>query len=299
MQVKVTNTGKAAGKDVVQVYANPPYYVGGIEKASANLVAFAKTDLLEPGESQVLTMDWVAQDMASFDWNDANGNDFIGYELEAGAYEITARRNSHDVVLSETYTVSSGIQCTHDYTTGNEITALFVDDWTTVNDSLLDNMISRSTGLVQPGVSSVEDRTIDAEYKELMDNQYTYRSYMDQGYEDWFVEEDGIPETWMQATQRNEGDRAEIQIQDMIGIDFNLTISDGAVHQGDDEGSLKWEAFMNQFTWEELANFVRNGGGVTAAPFAGIEGAGAQETPLQLAGGTMWACPPSWLLPSM
>ncbi len=292
IQVKVTYTGKVAGKGVVQIYANPPYTKGGIEKASANLVAFAKTDLLEPGESQVLTMDWVAQDMASFDWNDANGNDFIGYELEAGAYEITARRNSHDVVLSETYTVSSGIQCTHDYTTGNEITALFVDDWTTVNDSLLDNMISRSTGLVQPGVSSVEDRTIDAEYKELIDNQYTYRSYMDQGYEDWFVEEDGIPETWMQAAERNEGDRAEIQIQDMIGIDFNLTISDGAVHQGDDEGSKKWEAFMNQFTWEELANFVRNGGGVTAAPFAGIEGAGADETPLQLAGGTMWACPP-------
>ncbi len=49
MQVKVTNTGDVAGKEVVQVYANPPYTKGGIEKASANLVGFAKTDLLQPG----------------------------------------------------------------------------------------------------------------------------------------------------------------------------------------------------------------------------------------------------------
>ena len=57
MSVKVTNVGNTAGKDVVQIYANPPYTVGGIEKASANLVGFAKTDLLQPGESQVLTID--------------------------------------------------------------------------------------------------------------------------------------------------------------------------------------------------------------------------------------------------
>lgn len=292
MQVKVTNTGDTAGKDVVQIYANPPYTPGGIEKASANLVGFAKTDLLQPGESQTVTIEWVAQDMASFDWNDANANDFAGYELEAGSYEITARRNSHDVVLEKTYTVDEGILCTNDYTTGNEITPLFVDDWTTVNDSLLDHTISRATGMVQPEVSSVEDRTIDSDYLEMIDNQYTYRSYMDQGYEDWYVDEGGIPSTWTQAAARGEEDKAEITIQDMTGVDFSLDVEDGAVVQGDDEGSQKWEAFMNQFTWEELTDMVRNGGGVVSLPFAGIEGAGADETPLQLAGGTMWACPP-------
>ena len=292
MQVKVTNTGSVAGKDVVQVYANPPYTKGGIEKASANLVAFAKTDLLEPGQSQTLTMEWVAQDMASFDWNDANNNGFVGYELDPGAYVITARRNSHDVVLSETYAVVSGIQCTNDYTSGKEITPLFVDEWTTVNDSLLNNMISRANGLTQPAVSSVEDRTIDADYKELMDNQYTYRSYMDQGYEDWYVEEDGIPASWTQTVSHEEGTKAPVQIQDMIGVDFSLTIADGAVQQGDDEGSALWEYFMNQLTWEEMCSLVRNGGGVEAIDYVGVAGAGADETPLQLAGGTMWACPP-------
>ena len=292
MQVKVTNTGKVAGKDVVQVYANPPYSVGGIEKASANLVGFAKTDLLQPGESQVVTIEWVAQDMASFDWNDANKNGFIGYELEAGSYEITARRNSHDVVLTETYSVASGIQCTTDYITGKTIEALFVDDFTTVNESLLSHMISRATGLKQPESASVEDRTIDAEYLALIDAQYTYRSYMDQGYEPWYVNEDGIPATWTQDAVREEGEIAAISIQEMTGVDFELDIVDGAVVQGDDEGSKKWEAFMNQLTWEEMASLVDNGGGTQAISAVGVAKVGASETPLQLSGGTMWACPP-------
>ena len=292
MKVKVTNVGDVAGKDVVQVYANPPYTVGGIEKASANLVGFAKTDLLQPGESQVVTIEWVAQDMASYDWNDANKNGFTGYELEAGAYEITARRNSHDVVLTETYTIEGGFQCTTDYITGSTIESLFVDDFTSVNESLLSGMISRATGLKQPEPASVEDRTIDADYLALIDAQYTYRSYMDQGYEPWYVNEDGIPSNWTQAAARNEGDVAELSILDMTGVDFELDIVDGAVVQGDDEGSKKWEAFMNQLTWEEIASLVRNGGGVEALPVVGVEGAGASETPLQLAGGTLWVCPP-------
>ncbi len=292
MQVKVTNTGDVAGKDVVQVYANPPYTKGGIEKASANLVGFAKTDLLQPGESQVVTIEWIAQDMASFDWNDANGNGFIGYELEAGAYEITARRNSHDVVLTETYQVADGIRCTTDPYTGTTIEALFVDDFTSVNDSLLGNMISRANGLVQPASATVEDRTIDTDYLALIDAQYTYRSYMDQGYEPWYVNEDGIPSTWTQDASREEGEVAAIAIQEMTGIDFELDIVDGAVVQGDDEGSKKWEAFMNQLTWEEMASLVDNGGGTQAIPAVGVAEVGTSETPLQLAGGTMWACPP-------
>lgn len=292
MQVKVTNTGKAAGKDVVQVYANPPYTKGGIEKASANLVGFAKTDLLQPGESQVVTINWVAQDMASFDWNDANANDFVGYELEAGAYEITARRNSHDVVLAETYTIADGIHCPVDYTSGKEIKPLFVDDFTSVKDSLLENKISRANGLAQPAPASVADRTLTDDELKMLDDQFTYRSYMDQGYEDWFVEEDGIPSTWTQQVAHEENTSAPLSILDMTGVDFELRVADGAVQQGTDEGSAKWEAFMNQLTWEEMCSLVRNGGGVQEISYVGVHKIGASETPLQLGGGTLWVCPP-------
>lgn len=81
--VTVTNNGTAAGKDVVEVYYNPPYTNGGIEKASANLIDFAKTDVLEPGESQTITVSFSEEDMASYD---TYGNGC--YVLEAGDYEF-------------------------------------------------------------------------------------------------------------------------------------------------------------------------------------------------------------------
>lgn len=87
MQVKVTNTGDAAGKDVAQVYYTAPYTPGGIEKAHVVLAGFSKTGLLQPGESEVLTISFPAEEMASFDSKGAGC-----YVLEAGRYEIKLMR---------------------------------------------------------------------------------------------------------------------------------------------------------------------------------------------------------------
>ena len=84
VEVTVTNTGAVAGKDVVGLYYNPPYENGGIEKASANLIEFGKTELLEPGESQTLTLSFAAEEMASYDARDAKA-----YVLEAGDYILS------------------------------------------------------------------------------------------------------------------------------------------------------------------------------------------------------------------
>ena len=89
--VTVTNTGQVAGKDIVQIYDNPPYTDGGIEKASANLLSYEKTKVLEPGESQTLTVTWNRDSLASYDSVNAKA-----YVLEAGDYKISARSNSHD-----------------------------------------------------------------------------------------------------------------------------------------------------------------------------------------------------------
>lgn len=67
VDVTVTNTGSVAGKEVVELYFTPPYTSGGIEKASVNLVAFDKSNTLEPGDSQTLTLTFKAEDMASYD----------------------------------------------------------------------------------------------------------------------------------------------------------------------------------------------------------------------------------------
>lgn len=96
VSVTVTNTGNVAGKDVAQVYYNPPYTAGGISKAHVNLVQFAKTKLLQPDESQTLTMTFNPYDMASYDFSDANGNGSKCYELEEGAYNIVVAHDAHD-----------------------------------------------------------------------------------------------------------------------------------------------------------------------------------------------------------
>ena len=252
MRAWVKNTGKVAGKDVVQVYYSAPYTKGGIEKAATNLVGFAKTDLLEPGESDVVTIQFVAQDMASFDWNDANDNDHLGYELEAGDYTISINRNSHEVVDSVTRTVKSTIFCDTDYVTGKEIKPVFTDDYTTVNESLLNGMISRADegGLQQPKPSSKEDRTLDqATYDDYL-SQAQYFPYQDTADDPWYVAE--VPTGWTQAA--DDSAKLTITLQDMAGVKYTEPVinEDNTVTLGTDADSQKWEQFMNQFTWEEL-----------------------------------------------
>ena len=100
----VTNTGSVAGKEVVEVYYNPPYTNGGIEKASANLIGFAKTQLLEPGASETVTVTFNAEDMASYDDRNAKA-----YVLEEGDYIISINSDSHTVIDSETYNVPATV----------------------------------------------------------------------------------------------------------------------------------------------------------------------------------------------
>jgi beta-glucosidase len=73
VSVRVVNTGSLPGKEVVQLYANPPY-TGGIEKASANLVAFEKTQVLQPGKNEVVTLEFELFDMASYDALNLSGS---------------------------------------------------------------------------------------------------------------------------------------------------------------------------------------------------------------------------------
>lgn len=121
--VRVTNTGEVAGKDVVQLYYNAPYYRSGIAKAHVNLGAFEKTDLLEPGEHQDVTLELKVSDMYSYDWSDANGNDFKGYELDPGDYNIIIGTDAHDAAQlpkarTITYNIAEGYTYENDTTTG-------------------------------------------------------------------------------------------------------------------------------------------------------------------------------------
>lgn len=102
--VQVTNTGDTAGKDVVEVYYTPPYTNGGIEKASVNLLDFAKTDMLEPGESQTIPVSFNIEDMASFDTYGEGC-----YVLEAGTYNVSIRSDAHTEIDSLNYDLANEI----------------------------------------------------------------------------------------------------------------------------------------------------------------------------------------------
>ncbi|MGM9593939.1 MAG: glycoside hydrolase family 3 N-terminal domain-containing protein [Candidatus Onthomonas sp.] len=102
VDVTVTNTGAVAGREVVQLYYTAPYYPGGIEKAHVVLCAFDKTELLQPGESQTVTLRFAADEMSSYDDRDARA-----YVLEKGDYEIKLMKNAHEVIDSRTYTVDA------------------------------------------------------------------------------------------------------------------------------------------------------------------------------------------------
>ena len=104
MTVKVTNTGKNAGKDVVQLYYTPPYTIGGIEKSHVVLSGFAKTQELAPNQSEEVNLSFDVENMASYDEKQNKA-----YVLEKGNYEIKLMNNSHDVIDSKNYEVAKDI----------------------------------------------------------------------------------------------------------------------------------------------------------------------------------------------
>lgn len=276
IRVKVTNTGKVAGKDVVQIYFSAPYTKGGIEKSSNSLVDFAKTDLLQPGESQVLTIRFVAQDMASFDVDDKDNNSFKGYELEKGTYTITANRDSHTPVLSTTRVIDETINCRTDYTTGAEIKPIFTGEFASTNDSLKKNQISRANGLSQPKAATVAERTLDDKTLAEYDDQDIYNHYEVKNTDPYYRA--SVPSTWTQDSKAT-----NYSLADMAGVDY-----EDSYETGSDAGSKKWEAYMNQLSWKEMCDIVS--GDSTEGMAAGRDN--YKDGPVQIGGGTLFPSAP-------
>ena len=131
--MEVSNIGtQYGGKEVVQLYYNAPYTAGEIEKAHVVLGAFAKTEEIAAQKKDTVTLEMDVRDLASYDYNDANGNGFKGYEVEEGVYTFYITKDAHgwadENVIKFTYTVpDGGFQYETDDTTGHEIENLFDD----------------------------------------------------------------------------------------------------------------------------------------------------------------------------
>ena len=229
VDVEVTNTGDVAGKDVVEVYYNPPYTNGGIEKSSANLIEFAKTDLLQPGDSQTVTITFDVEDMASYDENDAEA-----YVLEKGDYVISINSDSHTVLDQKTYTVDDDVVYAGENKRASDDTA---------------------------ATNVFEDAKGDVTYLSRADHFANYEEATaapaSTELGEPYVSEYHLNSNFDKTTYLNDDD-----VMPTTGADNGLTLADMRDADYDDP---RWEKLLDQLTVDEMANMIAMAGYQTAA----------------------------------
>ena len=230
--VTVTNTGSAAGKDVVEIYNDPPYTNGGIEKASANLLDFAKTSELAPGESETIDFTIPVEDLASYDYKN-NGC----YVLEAGDYIISTNSDSHNVLDSKTYTVASDIVYNEsNKRESDEVVAINQFDFAEGEITYLsraDGFANYDEAIAAPATYEMSD-----EVKAGFENCFTYT---ESGYE-----KDEDPN----AEDITTGAKNGLKLADLRGVDYN---------------DSKWDDLLDEMSIDDLQQTIGFGGYQTAA----------------------------------
>ena len=229
VDVEVTNTGDVAGKDVVEVYYKPPYTNGGIEKSSANLIEFAKTDLLQPGESQTVTVTFSIEDMASYDENNAKA-----YVLEKGDYVISINSDSHTVLDQKTYTADKDVVYKGENKRASDDTAA-----TNVFEDAKGDVTYLSRADHFANYEEATAAPASAELGEPYASEYHLNSNFDKTT--YLNDEDVMPTT---------------------GADNGLTLEDVRDADYDDP---RWEKLLDQLSVDEMANMIAMAGYQTAA----------------------------------
>ncbi len=223
VKVKVTNTGERAGKETVQLYYSAPYYEGGIEKSAICLGGYAKTDILEPGKSQTLTVKFDTDDMASYDHKNEQA-----WVLEKGTYKIIVAENARDHIETFDYKVSKDKVMKHDDVTGAEIKNRFDDVYSGFT------VLSRA------------------------DAKETYPEFRQLKATEEIKNVDNYPEP------AKEGEAPK------TGVEYDEVIT---LHDVYEDESL-WDPFLDQFTVNEMAMLVIDGGYGTR----GIDRLGVPQT---------------------
>ena len=229
VDVEVTNTGDEAGKDVVEVYYNPPYTNGGIEKSSTNLIEFEKTNLLQPGESQTVTVTFSIEDMASYDENNAKA-----YVLEKGDYVISINSDSHTVLDQKTYTADDDV--------------VYKEENKRVSDDTA-------------ATNVFEDAKGDVTYLSRADHFANYeeatKAPASAELGEPYVSEYHLNKNFDKTTYLNDKDKMPT-----TGADNGLTLADMRDADYDDP---RWEKLLDQLTVDEMSNMIAMAGYQTAA----------------------------------
>lgn len=240
--VTVKNTGSVAGKDVVQLYASAPYTLGGIEKAHKVLVGFAKTKLLQPGESETVTVSFDPYSASSYDYRDANSNGFSGYELEAGEYTLYVSRNAHESEKAIALNLAADVQIGTDPTTDSEVVNRYTDSEDFLDsDWQLDAMLSRADweGTWPTPQTAQQHAGTDRLYEEIRSEEHNNPTDFDSEEYPWFGEEPTLTLRDLLPSAEAEGYEPVVSYDDerweelMMGCDEEemiTLINNGAYH---------------------------------------------------------------------
>ena len=319
LPVTVKNTGTVAGKEVVQVYVSAPYTKGGIEKSSVVLVGFAKTSELKPGESETVVVSFNVQDMASWDYNDANNDGVMGdYELDAGTYTIRVMESSHfdrstktsdttDAYDQVTFTLSGTAHQKTDDFSGNSVGNLLsaengIYDSTAEGHTMYYNSI-RTSELMADGTSVMTimsradfDGTFpqapvtviseDGVYSgDLVLKDEVYENYL---YYDSFNVSQGKADQESDVWVQNYLDKGGVPDSWTQDAEVTLRFEDMAGIPLDDE---RWVTFMNQLSWEEMVNIIELGGyGTAEVPSVGKPEETDADGPNNFNNSYSWCC---------
>ena len=234
--VNIKNTGDVAGKDVVQVYFTPPYTNGGIEKASANLIDFAKTSLIEPGSSEKIYFSIAKEDMASYD-SEGVKIEGGGYILEAGEYAISVRSDSHTVDDERAFTVDADIDYSAEGRASDAEAAVNQFDYARGGFEQL----SRADGFANYDAAC--GRALEAaDYEMDAETLATVEASVMGGYDPTLYDD---PEAEMPTMAADNG----LVLADMTGLDYDDPL---------------WEQLLDEMTYAEMKQLVNVGGWQTA-----------------------------------
>ena len=250
-EVDVKNTGDVAGKDVVQLYTSVPYtdydVENKVEKSAVQLLDYEKTDMIEPGESQTVTITADAQDMASWDSSCENEAGTTGnWILDNGTYYFTVGNGAHEAVNNVLAAQDQDVE-------GNKDN---VQTWE------LGDFDSSSFAVTLNG-TPVENQLQDADLNNWMEDTVTYLSR-----NDW---EGTWPETYKDLTATDEmistmaDDYSDIEANGdpssvTFGADNGMTLAN--MKGVEDITDERWSTLMNQLTLEEC--LIRTGLGGTS-----------------------------------
>lgn len=230
VDVTVTNTGDKAGKDVVEVYYNPPYTDGGIEKASTNLVAFEKTKELKPGASETVKVEFDDDDMASYDYKDAKA-----YVLEKGDYDISIQSDSHTVIADQKVTVDDTITYDSDSNTHSGDQAVATNQFDDVAGDV--TYLSRANHFANYKEATAAPTNFEMSDK-AKETFYNNSNYDPTKFDD---DSDEMPTT---------GAKNGLKLADMYGKDYD---------------DADWDKLLDQLTFDDMDNLIANGGYGTQA----------------------------------